>query len=67
MSAYFLIRHRDLFIQVRYQAGKPCAEIVTRERATTFLSEADAWTAVHQHKLDEFSVENALNPQPIAA
>ena len=69
MSAYFLIRHRDIFIQVTYVAGRSVAQIVPRERATTFLSEADAWTAVHQYKLnpDWCSVEPLTLNQQVAA
>lgn len=65
MSAHFFLLHRGEYIRVTYMAGKSVAQIVPKNKATPFLSEADAWHAAAQHHLrpDWCEVENPNAPK----
>lgn len=65
MSAYFFLKHRGEYIRVTYMAGKSVAQIVPKNKATPFLSEADDWIAAHTHHLrsDWCEVENPAVPK----
>lgn len=52
MSATFFLKHRDLYVRLTFIAGKSVYELVDRSHATPFISEADAWLAVHQHRMN---------------
>ncbi len=51
MSAVFFLKFRDAYVQLTFVTGKTVAQIVGRDQATPFVSEADAWLACHQHHL----------------
>lgn len=52
MSAAFFLTLRGQYVRFTFCAGKAIAEIVERDHATPFWSEADAWLAAHQHRLN---------------
>ena len=64
MSATFFLMHRGQYVRLTYAAGKTVAQIVGRDQATPFISEADAWLAAHQHHLrtDWCEVVSAATP-----
>lgn len=65
MSAHFFLKHRGQYVRITYLAGRAVAQIVGKDQATPFLSEADAWLAAHQHHLrsDWCEIEHPNTPK----
>lgn len=52
MSATFFLKLREQYVRLTFIEGKSVYELVDRSGATPFISEADAWLAAHQHRLN---------------
>lgn len=52
MSAHFILRYRGTAVRIVPRAGHTDFELVADERATPFISEADALTAAVRFRLD---------------
>lgn len=67
MSAVFIVRFHGHPVRFRFAAGKSIYEVTTRELATPFISEADAWHAASHHGLSaEFLAIDNLSAAPAA-
>ncbi|NJL18950.1 MAG: hypothetical protein HC901_01170 [Bdellovibrionaceae bacterium] len=51
MSAHFIVTYRGQPVRFTYVSGRSVFEITDAARATSFLSEPDAWFAAANHQM----------------